>query len=80
MKGKVVINKYIVSDPGVCHGKPVFAGTRIMVWQVLEMLEYGRSVNEILKAYPALTGEAVRAALAYATSKVKEVGYVPFAA
>jgi uncharacterized protein (DUF433 family) len=32
-----------VADPEICHGKPTFKGTRIMVWQVLEDVADGRS-------------------------------------
>ena len=34
-----LLDKLIQVDPEICHGQPCFAGTRIMVWQVLEMLE-----------------------------------------
>ena len=57
---------HIVIDSEVCHGKPTFKGTRIMVWQVLEMVEAGMSTSDIIKEFPALTGEHVRAALHYA--------------
>jgi len=30
--------KWIVVDPKICHGKPVFKGTRVLVSDVLEML------------------------------------------
>ena len=36
-----VIGRYIVADPEICHGKPTFRGTRIMVWQVLELVAMG---------------------------------------
>jgi hypothetical protein len=32
-----------VADPAICHGKPTFKGTRIMVWQVLDDVADGRS-------------------------------------
>ena len=35
--------EYIMADPEVCHGKPAFKGTRIMVWQVLDDVAGGRS-------------------------------------
>ncbi|MEK7101535.1 MAG: DUF433 domain-containing protein [Patescibacteria group bacterium] len=54
---------YITSKPTVCHGKPVFKNTRIMVWQVLEMLAAGESVNDIFRAYPRLTKKHITAAL-----------------
>lgn len=68
---RIEIDKYIVSDSEMCHGKPTFKGTRIMVWQVLEMLEAGDSIENILKSYPSLTKEHVKAALHYAASITK---------
>ncbi len=40
---RVELGRYIVADPEICHGKPTFKGTRIMVWQVLEDVADGRS-------------------------------------
>ena len=37
------LSRYIVADPAICHGKPTFKGTRIMVWQVLDDVAEGRS-------------------------------------
>jgi len=37
------LGEYIVADPAICHGKPTFKGTRIMVWQVLDDVAEGRS-------------------------------------
>ena len=56
----------IVSDPLVCHGKPCFAGTRIMVSVLLDSLADGETAEGILASYPSLKPEDVRAALAYA--------------
>src|SRR5437762_3709746 len=36
------LGQYIVADPRVCHGKPTFKGTRIMVWQVLSDVAKGK--------------------------------------
>ena len=64
---RVKINDYIVADSEICHGKPTFKGTRIMVWQVLELLESGMSIEEITTYFIApLTKEQVKAALRYA--------------
>jgi len=60
------IDDYIVIDSEICHGKPTFKGTRIMVHLVLEMLEAGAPVEEILEAYPSLTKKHIKAALHYA--------------
>lgn len=68
----------IIANQKICHGKPVFKGTRIMVWQVLELLEAGESPKEIYAAYPTLPKGGVKAALHYAAEKAKGVSYVSF--
>ena len=67
-----LVEQYISVDPHICHGKPCFKGTRIMVYLVLEMLEAGASVEEIREAYPALTPQHVKAALHYAARVLEE--------
>jgi uncharacterized protein (DUF433 family) len=51
MKRKV-LGKYIVMDPEICHGKPTFIGTRIMVWQVLDRVAKGMPFDQILAEWP----------------------------
>ena len=69
---RVEINDYIIVDSEICHGKPVFKGTRIMVYLVLEMLEEGASINDIFEAYPSLTKEHIKAALDFAAKLTKK--------
>lgn len=61
----------IVSDPSVMMGKPVVAGTRITVELILEKLAAGETVEAILSAHPALTADAVRAALRFAAEALR---------
>lgn len=76
---RIEINKYIVADTNICHGQPTFKGTRIMVWQVIELLAAGITVNEILKDYfPDLNKEAILSALAYASETIGGERYVSF--
>ncbi|NJE08700.1 DUF433 domain-containing protein [Thermococcus sp. M39] len=63
--------KWIVVDPEICHGKPVFKGTRILVSDVLEMLAAGMSIEEILKEYPQLSEEMIREAIEYAARLIR---------
>ncbi len=63
--------KWIVVDPRICHGKPVFKGTRVLVSDVLEMLAEGMSVNEILEEYPQLNREMIQEALALAAELLR---------
>ncbi len=64
------INEYIVADSEICHGKPTFKGTRVMVHTVLEMLEDKATFKEILEAYPSLTEKHIKAALHYAAERL----------
>ncbi len=52
--------------PDVCHGKPCIKGTRIMVSIILDYLKAGETIETILRQYPTLAAEDVRAALSYA--------------
>lgn len=57
----------IVSNPEVCNGRPVIAGTRIAAQTVFEFLAAGDSVDDILEEYPALTRADVLACFDYAS-------------
>lgn len=59
-------------DPNVCHGKPCIKGTRIWVSLIVDNLAFGSSEDEVLEAYPSLTREDIRAALAYAAEMARE--------
>lgn len=62
----------ITVDTEVCHGKPCVKGTRVMVWQVVQFLANGDTVDAILGAYPELTREDVQACLAFAADLTRE--------
>ena len=67
---RIEINEYIVADSEICHGKPTFNGTRIMIWQVLEMLEGGATFKEITEAFPSIDEKHIKAALHYAAERL----------
>jgi len=51
----------IVSDPDICNGEPVFAGTRVMVQSLIDYIEGGETLDEFLEQFPTVTREmAVR--------------------
>jgi len=64
--------KRISVDPQVCHGQPCVRGTRVMVWQVVQFLANGDTVESILAAYPSITREDVQACLAFAAEMTRE--------
>ena len=49
------MKKYIVSNPQILNGKPVIAGTRIPVDQILFLLKEGFTVEAIHQAYPHIS-------------------------
>jgi len=62
-----LLGRYIVTDPKICHGKPTFRGTRIMVWQVLEQVASGMAWESIVEEWegkisPDAIAEAVKLA------------------
>ena len=60
------LRQRISMNPRVMTGKPVIKGTRIPVEMIVRMLAQGMSEDEILKEYPRLRREDIRAALAFA--------------
>ena len=62
----------ITVDPLVCHGKACVKGTRIMVSVILDNLADDVNKNEILKSYPSLTPDDIKATIAYAAELSRE--------
>jgi uncharacterized protein (DUF433 family) len=62
-----LLGRYIVADPEICHGKPTFIGSRVMVWQVLEAVGRGEPWDKIAAHWPgSVSLEAVAEAVALA--------------
>jgi len=57
----------IVLDPGILAGKPVVRGTRLAVEFIVDLLAQGWIEEDILRNYPCLTREDIRACLGYAS-------------
>ncbi len=62
-------HKFISVDPEVHHGEPCIKGTRIPVSMIVGSIADGMSFDEIVDAYPQLTNDLVRAALAMVQQK-----------
>lgn len=60
---KMRLGRYIVADPDICHGKPTFRGTRIMVAQVLKQVAKGSPWETIIAEW---RGSVSREAIAEA--------------
>ena len=60
-----VLNR-ITSDPRIFGGKPIIRGMRVSVELILSLLAQGEDWDSILKDYPDLEADDLRACLAYA--------------
>ncbi len=60
----------ITFNPKQCGGRPCIRGMRIRVKDVLELLAHGATEQEILRDYPYLQNEDIRASLQYAAAQV----------
>jgi uncharacterized protein (DUF433 family) len=67
----------ITIEPGKRGGKPCVRGLRITVYDVLEYLASGMSQEEILRDFPDLTVEDIRACLAFAAERERRLVSLP---
>ena len=61
----------IARDPAVLVGKPVVKGTHIPIELVLARFAANLGVDELVRDYPELTRDDVRAVLAYAHDRIQ---------
>jgi uncharacterized protein (DUF433 family) len=60
--------EHIVRDPQISGGEPVIRGTRVTLRTLLASLAEGCGEDEILRNFPALTSEDIRAVIAFAAA------------
>ena len=63
----------ITIEPDKRGGKPCIRGLRITVYDVLEYLASGMTIEEILEDLPDLEREDVQAALAFAADRERKL-------
>ena len=66
-------------DPAVRFGKPCIRGTRISVGDILGYLASGMSEDQLLKDFPHLAREDIRACLVYAAERERRTLVIPVA-
>lgn len=70
---KKYLGRYVVVDPAICHGKPTFLGTRIMVAQVLKQVAKGMPWDAIAAEWRgSITKEAIAEAIKLAQRTFEE--------
>ena len=68
-----VLGRYIVADPEICHGKPTFRGTRILVADVLDQVAAGLAWETIIEEWRgSITQEAIAEAVRLARQALLE--------
>lgn len=68
-------SKIIKIDPGKRRGKPCIRNLRITVYDVLEYLASGMTIEQILDDFPELTREDVYACLSFAADRERRSLY-----
>lgn len=68
---------HITIDPDILVGKPVIKGTRLAVDFIIELLAQGWPEDEILRNYPGLKQEDIRASLLYASEIMRSERVYP---
>ena len=63
---------HLQADPTICGGQVCIRGTRIPAALILDALAGGDTIEDLLRGYPTLTREDVKAALAYAAQLARE--------
>lgn len=74
MENKEIFER-ILSNPEILHGKPCIKGTRIPVYLIVSLVGEWVSIDEIIKDYPSLTPEDIKAAVKYASKLCEYEAY-----
>lgn len=69
--------RYIEINPKILAGKPIIVGTRIPIELIVKLVAQGWDDEDIIKEYPTLKKEYIRAALLYAEKIIEEEKVYP---
>lgn len=62
------MGRFIVTNPEICHGKPTFSGTRVLVSDVLEQIASGMAWETIVEEWNnSVTKDAIQEAVQLAS-------------
>ncbi|MBF0310300.1 MAG: DUF433 domain-containing protein [Magnetococcales bacterium] len=68
---------HITIDPGKCGGKPCIRGMRITVYDILDYLASGMTLDDLLSDFPDITREDILACLAFAADRERHILAIP---
>jgi len=66
-------SQIVTIEPGKMGGKPCIRGLRITVYDILDYLAGGMTVEEILHDFPDLNAQDIRATLAFAANRERRL-------
>ena len=69
-------NHYIEINFEIRFGKPIIIGTRITVFDVLNWLANGMTINEIIEDFSGLNENQIKACLSYAADREHKIQIV----
>lgn len=69
--------KHITLDPNKRGGKPCIRGLRITVYEILDYLAAGMTEQQILKDFPDLISDDIRACLSFAADRERRLTSIP---
>ena len=72
--------EHISIEGDVLGGKPVVRGTRLSVDFILELLALGWSEPDIVRNYPGISNENIRACFAFASAHLRDERVYPLKA
>ncbi len=67
---------YITINYQMRFGKPTIIGTRITVFDILNWMANGMTINEIIEDFPELTENQIKACLSYAADREHKIQIV----
>ena len=67
-------------NPEILAGKPVIKGTRLAVELIVDLLAQGWTEDEIIRNYPTLSTDDIRACLKYASAALQDEKVYPLKA
>jgi uncharacterized protein (DUF433 family) len=71
-QGNFDYRQYLSRDKRIMGGETVFKGTRVLLRTILASLADGDSPETLLKSFPTLTPDHLRAAIAFAAASARE--------
>jgi uncharacterized protein (DUF433 family) len=71
------LEERIIVDERIMVGKPIIKGTRVTVEAIIRRLAEGYTTKKLIKEYPDLKKEDIKAAIAYAARLMENEEIIP---